>query len=106
MPAAQDELGAPALAFVRTVCAVLALDSGLQQEVAVLRRNLLKLVHVREFAPASEFKASVLMAPCGLSWRASRQLWSSDASQHWQIKGSVSSSHLHSLAQMELFEPK
>lgn len=66
MLAAQDELGAPALAFVRTVCAVLALDSGLQQELAVLRRNLLKLVHVREFASASEFKASVLMAPCGL----------------------------------------
>ncbi|DBA81285.1 TPA: hypothetical protein ACH3X2_006902 [Trebouxia sp. C0005] len=52
----EDELGAPALAFVRTVCAVLALDLALQQEVAVLRRNLLKLVHVREFASASEFK--------------------------------------------------
>jgi len=77
--AAQDELGAPALAFVRTVCAVLALDSGLQQEVAVLRRNLLKLVHVREFASASEFKASVLMAPSKLSWHASHQLWFLDA---------------------------
>ena len=54
----QDELGPPALAFVRTVCAVLALDSALEQEVAVLRRNLLKLVHVREFASASEFKVS------------------------------------------------
>lgn len=80
--AAQDELGAPALAFVRTVCAVLALDSGLQQEVAVLRRNLLKLVHVREFASASEFKASVLMAICGFSWHASQQLWFSDPLQH------------------------
>jgi len=46
----------------------------------VLRRNLLKLVHVREFASASEFKASVLMTPCGWFWHASQQLWSSDAS--------------------------
>lgn len=53
----QDDLGPPALAFVRTVCAVLALDSALDQQTAVLRRNLLKLVHVREFASASEFKA-------------------------------------------------
>ena len=55
----QDELGPPALAFVRTVCAVLALDSALDQEVAILRRNLLKLVHVREFSSAAEFKVSV-----------------------------------------------
>jgi len=54
------------------VCAVLALDSGLQQEVAVLRRNLLKLVHVREFASESDFKASVLTAPCGFSWHAAQ----------------------------------
>ena len=46
---------------MRTVCAVLALDSALDQQTAVLRRNLLKLVHVREFASASEFKAR---APC------------------------------------------
>lgn len=52
----QDELGPPALAFVRTVCAVLALDSALEDQVAVLRRNLLKLVHVREYASASEFQ--------------------------------------------------
>lgn len=51
----QDELGPPALAFVKTVCAVLALDSAVEDQVAVLRRNLLKLVHVREFASASEF---------------------------------------------------
>lgn len=56
----QDELGPPALAFVRTVCAVLALDSALEDQVAVLRRNLLKLVHVREFASASEFQ----VGPC------------------------------------------
>lgn len=55
----QDELGPPALAFVRTVCAVLALDYALEDQVAVLRRNLLKLVHVREFASASEFQVGL-----------------------------------------------
>ena len=55
----QDELGPPALAFVRTVCAVLALDSALEDQVAVLRRNLLKLVHVREYASASEFQVGL-----------------------------------------------
>ena len=52
----QGELGPPALAFVRTVCAVLSLDSAVEEQGAVLRRNLLKLVHVREFATAAEFK--------------------------------------------------
>lgn len=55
----QDELGPPALAFVKTVCAVLALDSAVDDQVAVLRRNLLKLVHVREFASASEFQVGL-----------------------------------------------
>ena len=55
----QDELGPPALAFVRTVCAVLALDSAVEDQVAVLRRNLLKLVHVREFASASDFQVGL-----------------------------------------------
>ena len=55
----QGELGPPALAFVRTVCAVLALDSALEDQVAVLRRNLLKLVHVREFASASDFQVGL-----------------------------------------------
>ena len=52
----QDEIGPPALAFVRTVCTVLALDSALEEQVSILRRNLLKLVHVREFAAAAHFK--------------------------------------------------
>ena len=52
----QDEIGPPALAFVRTVCAVLALDTAVTDEVSVLRRNLLKLVHVREVAAIAQFK--------------------------------------------------
>ena len=53
----QEELGTPALAFVRAVCEVLGLDSAVEAEVAVLRRNLLRLAHTREFAPAAAFKA-------------------------------------------------
>ena len=53
----QEALGTPALAFVRAVCEVLGLDSAVEGEVAVLRRNLLRLAHTREFAPAAAFKA-------------------------------------------------
>ena len=63
----QDAIGPPAQAFVRTVCAVLALDSAVADEVAVLRRNLLKLVHVREFAPSAQFQVSIALnnaVPC------------------------------------------
>ena len=52
----QEELGSPALAFVRTICHLLALDSRVSDAVAVLRRQLLKLLHVREFGPQAEFK--------------------------------------------------
>ena len=41
---------------MRAVCAVLALDAAVEEEVAVLRRNLLRLVHTREFAPEAAFK--------------------------------------------------
>ena len=55
-PPTQEELGSPALAFVRTICHLLALDSRVSDAVAVLRRQLLKLLHVREFGPQAEFK--------------------------------------------------
>jgi len=38
------------------VCEVLGLDAGVAAETAVLRRNLLRLVDTREFAPAAAFK--------------------------------------------------
>ncbi|KAL9143406.1 hypothetical protein ABFS82_14G234200 [Erythranthe guttata] len=44
-----------ALDFIKYVCAVLALDQKVQHEVLVMRRNLLKLVRIREFAPEAEF---------------------------------------------------
>ena len=52
----QEELGSPALAFVRTACHLLALDSRVADAVAVLRRQLLKLLHVREFGPQADFR--------------------------------------------------
>ncbi|KAH6814720.1 DNA polymerase epsilon catalytic subunit [Perilla frutescens var. frutescens] len=48
--------GDSALDFIKYVCAVLALDQKVQHEVLVMRRNLLKLVRVREFAPEAEFQ--------------------------------------------------
>lgn len=54
----QEELGTPALAFVRTVCEALSLDKEVEAEVAVLRRNLLRLTHTREFAEAAKFQVS------------------------------------------------
>ncbi|KAK9830879.1 hypothetical protein WJX81_001263 [Elliptochloris bilobata] len=52
----EEELGTPALAFVRAVCEVLRLDASVEAEVGVLRRNLLRLTHTREFAHAAAFK--------------------------------------------------
>ncbi|OAY51429.1 DNA polymerase epsilon catalytic subunit A [Manihot esculenta] len=47
--------GDPALEFIKHACAVLALDHNVQHEVLVMRKNLLKYVRVREFAPEAEF---------------------------------------------------
>lgn len=52
----QEELGTPALALVRAVCAVYCLDAALEDEVSVMRRQLLRLVHTAEFSPASEWR--------------------------------------------------
>ncbi|XP_049379283.1 DNA polymerase epsilon catalytic subunit A-like isoform X1 [Solanum stenotomum] len=49
--------GDPALEFIKHVCAVLALDQNVQHEVLIMRKNLLKLVRVREFAPEAEFRS-------------------------------------------------
>lgn len=46
----------PALEFVKTVCHVLGLAKELSVEVQVLKRNLLDLVGVREFADQAIFK--------------------------------------------------
>lgn len=51
-----DDLGSPALAFVRTACHVLSLDAAVADEVALLRRRLLKLLGVGEFSAAAQFR--------------------------------------------------
>ncbi|XP_062083133.1 DNA polymerase epsilon catalytic subunit A-like isoform X2 [Humulus lupulus] len=47
--------GDAALEFIKHVCAVLALDQSVQHNVLVMRKNLLKYVRVREFAPEAQF---------------------------------------------------
>ncbi|XP_057534123.1 DNA polymerase epsilon catalytic subunit A-like [Amaranthus tricolor] len=47
--------GDAALEFIKHICAVLALDQNVQHDVLVMRRNLLKFIRVREFAPEAEF---------------------------------------------------
>ncbi|PHT35292.1 DNA polymerase epsilon catalytic subunit B [Capsicum baccatum] len=56
-PYSHVEKGDPALEFIKHVSAVLALDQNVQHEVLIMRRNLLKLVRVREFAQEAEFRS-------------------------------------------------
>ncbi|XP_058067456.1 DNA polymerase epsilon catalytic subunit A-like isoform X2 [Magnolia sinica] len=49
-------MGDPALEFIKHVCAVLTLDQSVQHDILVMRKNLLKLIRVREFAPEAEFR--------------------------------------------------
>jgi DNA polymerase epsilon subunit 1 len=48
--------GTPALAFVKTLCAVLGLDAAAAGPVALLRKNALKLLRVPEYAPEATFR--------------------------------------------------
>ncbi|KAJ9554747.1 hypothetical protein OSB04_009361 [Centaurea solstitialis] len=48
--------GDPALEFIKHVCAVLVLDQNVQHDILIMRKNLLKYVRVREFAPEAEFQ--------------------------------------------------
>ncbi|GFZ17795.1 DNA polymerase epsilon catalytic subunit [Actinidia rufa] len=53
-------MGDSALEFIKHVCAVLALDQNVQHDILVMRKNLLKYVRVREFAPEAEFQEQCL----------------------------------------------
>ncbi len=44
---------------MRAICEVLGLDKALEEEVAVLRRNLLRLTHTREFSAAAKFQVRI-----------------------------------------------
>ena len=48
--------GTPALAFVKTLCAVLGLDASVSGPTALLRKNALKLLRVPEYAPEATFR--------------------------------------------------
>jgi DNA polymerase epsilon subunit 1 len=48
--------GTPALAFVKTLCAVLGLDTSVAGPVALLRKNALKLLRVPEYSPEATFR--------------------------------------------------
>lgn len=52
-----------ALEFVRCLCHVFSLDSASTEEVAAMRRNLLQLLGVREFAKESQFINPALPVP-------------------------------------------
>ncbi|XP_022957705.1 DNA polymerase epsilon catalytic subunit A-like [Cucurbita moschata] len=54
-PSGSIHKGDAALEFIKLVCAVLALDQNVLHDVLVMRKNLLKYVRVREFAPEAEF---------------------------------------------------
>lgn len=46
----------PALEFIKSVCAVFAIDESAADEAAKLRKNLLKIIRVREFCEDAQFK--------------------------------------------------
>ena len=60
---ATDRHRNPALEFVRSLCHVLALDPAASEEVAGMRRSLLRLLGVREFAKEAQFKDPALPVP-------------------------------------------
>lgn len=50
------ELGTPALAFVRAVCHFFMLDSAVTEQATVMRRQLLRMIHCKEFGPEALYK--------------------------------------------------
>eukprot|EP00850_Spirogloea_muscicola_P017955 SM000159S01786 [mRNA] locus=s159:288661:304957:+ [translate_table: standard] len=50
------ELRNPALEFIKSICTVMSIDEAVSYQVMVMRRNLLKLIHVREFAEEAVFR--------------------------------------------------
>ncbi|XKL62236.1 hypothetical protein PGB90_002069 [Kerria lacca] len=46
----------PALEFVKSICQVLSLDKNISEEIAAVRRNLLRLIRVGEFSDLAKWK--------------------------------------------------
>lgn len=55
LPGSHLVMTSPALEFVKLVCHLVALDAPLQPAMLRLRRNLLRLLDVREFADEAQF---------------------------------------------------
>jgi DNA polymerase epsilon subunit 1 len=56
LPGSHLTFANPALEFVKTLCKVLSLDSSTRHQVSKLRRDLLRLIGVREFSPEANFQ--------------------------------------------------
>lgn len=52
----KNDLGTPALAFVKSICHLYALDKKQSSAVTTLRRQLLKMIHVKEFSPEASWR--------------------------------------------------
>ncbi|EJD53603.1 DUF1744-domain-containing protein [Auricularia subglabra TFB-10046 SS5] len=71
LPGSHLTLHNPALEFVKAVCAVFALAKDFKTEIGILKRNMLDLVGVREFAeeavfrnPCEPFTLTMVICPC------------------------------------------
>jgi len=56
MPGSHLKFSNPTLEFIKSLCAVLALDPVIEREVRFLRLDLLRLIGVLEFAPEAVFR--------------------------------------------------
>lgn len=56
LPGSHLSLTHPALEFVKALCKVLSIDSAITDQVAQLRRNLLKLINVGEFSDMADWQ--------------------------------------------------
>lgn len=92
----------PALEFVRSLCHVLSIDSASAEEVADMRRSLLQLLGVREFAKEAQFfdpalpvlLQDVICTYCNavvnLDVARDSRLWSRE---HWEDSHNESTHH-------------
>ncbi|KAF9359459.1 DNA polymerase epsilon catalytic subunit [Mortierella sp. AD094] len=55
-PGSHLELTNPPLELIKSIAAILGIDSSIEREVRVMRKNLLDLIEIREFAPESAFQ--------------------------------------------------
>ncbi len=49
------KLRCPALEFVKYICKILSLDKNIQNQVLKLKKDLLKIVNVREFSDEAQY---------------------------------------------------